>query len=73
MTYAYSLSLQTNDLIKSMDENSNTKLYNKAIDNLKTVASVFQAVSTDVIPEWKQAPGNQPVETIREFSVALSK
>jgi hypothetical protein len=73
MTYAYACSLQTNDLIKSVNETSNTNLYNKAADTLNTAASVFHAVANDVIPTWQQSPGNRPVETIREFPVALSK
>jgi hypothetical protein len=73
MTYAYACSLQTNDLIKTVEETSNTNLYNKAADTLNTAASVFHFVATDVIPTWQQSPGNRPVETIREFSVALSK
>lgn len=73
MTYAYACSLQTNDLIKTVEETSNTHLYNKAADTLNTAASVFHFVATDVIPTWQPSPGNRPVETIREFSVALSK
>lgn len=71
MTYAYACSLQTNDLIKSVEENKN--MYNKAADTLNTAASVFQFVANEVIPTWQQSPNSRPVETVREFSVALSK
>ncbi|GAA5798808.1 hypothetical protein HPULCUR_004214 [Helicostylum pulchrum] len=73
MTYAYACSLQTNDLIKTVEETSNKNLYNKAADTLNTAASVFHFVATEVIPSWQQSPANRPVETVREFSVALSK
>lgn len=66
MTYAYACSLQSNDLL-SKDN------FNKAADTLNTSASVFHFVGSNVIPAWKQSPGNRPVETIREFSIALSK
>lgn len=73
MTYAYACSLQSNDLMKSIEETSKTNLYNKAADTLNTAASVFHAVANDVIPTWQQSPPNRPVETVREFPVALSK
>jgi hypothetical protein len=66
MTYAYACSLQSNDLL-SKDN------FNKAADTLNTSASVFHFVANNVIPTWKQSPENRPVETIREFAVALSK
>ncbi|RCH90383.1 hypothetical protein CU098_009439, partial [Rhizopus stolonifer] len=66
MTYAYACSLQANDLLKQSN-------YNKAADTLNTAASVFHFVANDVIPTWKQSPANRPIETIPEFSVALSK
>jgi hypothetical protein len=71
MTYAYACSLQTNDLLKNLDESSPT--YNKAADTLNTAASAFDFVANEVIPTWHQSPENRPVETIREFPVALSK
>ncbi|KAI8879646.1 hypothetical protein K501DRAFT_256397 [Backusella circina FSU 941] len=71
MTYAYACSLQTNDLLKNTDEASPT--YNKAADTLNTAASAFDFVANEVIPTWHQSPENRPVETIREFPVALSK
>jgi hypothetical protein len=76
MTYAYACSLQTNDLLKSIEETKNTNLYNKAADTLNTAASVFHFVANHIIPSWRQqesSPANRPVETIREFAVALSK
>lgn len=73
MTYAYAYSLQSNDLLKSIEETKNTNLYNKAADTLNTSASVFHFVANHVIPSWQQSPSNRPVETIREFAVALSK
>ncbi|CAO3693437.1 unnamed protein product [Rhizopus stolonifer] len=69
MTYAYACALQTSHLLKE----NNSALYNKAADTLNTAASVFHFVANDVIPNWKDAPESRPIETIREFPVALSK
>jgi hypothetical protein len=66
MTYAYACSLQSHDLLAKDN-------FNKAADTLNTSASVFHFVGNNVIPTWAQSPDNRPVETIREFSVALSK
>ncbi|KAI8350595.1 BRO1 domain-containing protein [Choanephora cucurbitarum] len=68
MTYAYALSLYANDFLNQTNPN-----YNKAADTLNTAAGVFYFVANDVIPFWKQSPSNRPIETIREFPIALSK
>ncbi|KAL7309167.1 hypothetical protein PS15m_011280 [Mucor circinelloides] len=71
MTYAYACTLQTNDLLKESSTNAN--IFNKAADTLNTAAGLFAFVANDVIPTWQQSPDNRPVETVREFPVALSK
>ncbi|KAI9276027.1 BRO1 domain-containing protein [Sporodiniella umbellata] len=69
MTYAYACALQSSYLLKE----NNSALYNKAAETLSTAASVFHFVANNAIPNWKGAPENRPIETIREFSLALSK
>ncbi|KAI7900737.1 BRO1 domain-containing protein [Cokeromyces recurvatus] len=68
MTYAYALSLQVNNDLSKQEPATN-----KMADMLNTAAGVFQFVANEVIPTWKQSPDNRPVETVREFPVALSK
>ncbi|KAI7853896.1 hypothetical protein BDC45DRAFT_569867 [Circinella umbellata] len=75
MTYGYACSMQSNDILKTIQEGSSTASakYNKAADSLNTAASVFNYVAYEVIPKWRQPPENQPVETVKELPVALSK
>ncbi|KAG0167535.1 hypothetical protein DFQ30_005970 [Apophysomyces sp. BC1015] len=78
MTYAYACSLQSNDMLKNIqdDKDSAPMQYNKAslaADALNTAAGVFQYVANEVIPKWRQPSANRPVETIKELPTALSK
>ncbi|KAI7870872.1 hypothetical protein BDF14DRAFT_1770632 [Spinellus fusiger] len=75
MTYAYACSLQGNELLKNLQSHGSDTaiLYNKVADALITAAGIFQYLANDVVPKWRQPPENRPVETIKEFLVALSK
>ncbi|CDS13494.1 hypothetical protein LRAMOSA05670 [Lichtheimia ramosa] len=74
MTYAYAWSMQSHDILKTVQEGSSSPTqYNKAADALNIAASVFHFIAYDVIPKWRQSPENRPVETIKELPAALSK
>ncbi|ORX47424.1 hypothetical protein DM01DRAFT_1339055 [Hesseltinella vesiculosa] len=86
LTYAYATSLQGSEYVRTLQQmqpDSPTApmptnsplatLYNKAADSLNTAASVFLHVADQVIPSYKLANKDSPVETLRDVSVALSK